>query len=320
MLNTLEQSNKLLQTRVKDLEQRAQSQIKDNSESLGRRVDDLKQKWTETAGKAGTLESKQERTDLLFSEKFLNLERGVDAKCNALERTTEKKVQLSEFDVKANVSTQLLDFEERVNKNLSQVERNNRTFRKLITHELVEKTRNLFTVGLTELENKVILKLENNRERIATVEVDLKQLIRDKMLDLFDKIFRVQEEFEGRMGMLEDAINGEIERVDKEATDRAEKIQEVCEELRGLIETEGKRFVGLVETMTAELKDEFAANLGYEKSLILAKLAEAMEMERADRTKSESERLIGIQNRWGRLRLFWNWNDSFDKKKMSFFL
>lgn len=99
-----------------------------------------------------------------------------------LERSVEKKLQIIEFEVKAFLSACLLDFEDKMNHRLLEMEKNNRNFRRVLTHELVDKTRYLFAAGLADTENRLTLKLEENAGRIEGFHTHFSSFLREKVV------------------------------------------------------------------------------------------------------------------------------------------
>mmetsp|Transcript_1508 Transcript_1508/g.3530 ORF Transcript_1508/g.3530 Transcript_1508/m.3530 type:complete len:1183 (-) Transcript_1508:315-3863(-) len=291
-----ENGEKLL-TRARDHEVRMKDWVKEKVNDVDGRMTDLISRYEATANGLMQLENAVERGNLAWTERYRNLEHTTETKCNAVEKHTEKKMQLLEFEVRSAVNSSLLDTEEKVRKNLQQQEENNQTFRKLITQQLIEKTRSIFLRGLADVENKLILKLEDNRGRIEQVNSDLLQLLREKMMDLQERIYRLADEAAQNLARVTTDLFQKIERAENDLSNRCDGLAEVTQELRILIEDTERKVFDDCKTLVFDTKEELEARIELEKESLTQTMHDLIAEEKTERMKQEAERMFGIQKR-----------------------
>ncbi|CAD7959321.1 unnamed protein product [Amoebophrya sp. A120] len=284
-------------TRSRDHETRVKEWVNAKVADVDSRLKDLLSRYEQTCVAMGKLDGNVEKGNLAWKERFQNLERTTEQKCNAVEKHTEKKMQLLEFEVRSAVNTSMLDMEEKVSKNIQQQEKNNKSFRKLMTHELIDKTRVMFATGLQEAENNLMLKLEENRNRIDTVQIDLQQMLREKMLDLQERIYRLADEAAIALARSETELNRKLERAENDLLNKCDTLTEITSDLRQLIEDSVAKTLDEAKTLTYDVKDELEARILYEKKAMMEEVDRLLKQEQIDRMKQEAERLFGIQKR-----------------------
>ncbi|CAD7954389.1 unnamed protein product [Amoebophrya sp. A25] len=293
----VEQTEEKLLTRNREHEQMIKSWVGEKVTDVDTRLSELLQRAELATSVVSKLETSVEKGNLSWVERFRALEHTTESKCNGLERHTDKKMQILEFEVRSATNTAMLDLEEKVNKNLTVQEKNNRSFRKLVTQELIDKTRSLFTRGITETENKLMLKLEENRGRIEQVNLDLTDLLRQRMLDLQERIHRQGDEQSQALARVSVSLSDKIERTENDLWNKCDALSNITADLRALIEDTERKVLDESKTFTLDVKDELENRISLEKQAVLQEIDRLLGEERRDRLKADAERLFGLQKR-----------------------